>query len=1018
MNTDLPADVGTDVLNHGQKFKTRTKTNISPSDPQFDRSIYSDSEYIELLKLEIRELQDQICQQHKLIGHLRQPKTAAEPTSPNHLSSEIFIEQKSPLARVVSQRSTHGRFISQASPQGSDIPQRSARRNDEYPFRASSGASKLGSPKTSDRFHNRRHSNDSIASITSNGAIDVSEGMLLSPDLKTELNAAACSTIPPEDTSSDDTETKSVFSDFETRSHGVVDPGQNDSERIRPPTAENSQPYSISNLSNHSTNPGDHTEDQSSSHSIHSFKSRARLPLTRGISETSRNEIEHLRSTDWRDNGRLLSPQVPGFGSGLQISSSESLLGENSSKEEGIKPNSSLDHPHQATTSPAIRESDFTSTSSLSSPKVPSESASFKDGGTNFGQTQTPKSHTLKSSESLSRSRELPGQMSGSSFSVLPSMAIEEDDVSLFIKPKDFSTVRIKVVSTITVNSKRADDYNCTFSINDKETNKEMWRFRKSFNQIVSFDLEVRPFIEFFGLPPLPEKSAFSSATPVKVDLRSQALQKYFDTIFLMPHIPQMVLLRICKYISVDFVNPLDDYRSGAKKEGFLIRRYKGLGATWKVRWCQIDGPELEIYDLPGGSLIEQIKLTGSQIGRQSSDSASEDRGYRHAFLILESSKSSKLSGYSPKHFFCAESDFERDEWIAAMVEFTDNDPLANDEKIGHMEIPRISTDAKESIQNEFEDTEHDSFSRQSNHSTGSRYSLAQVTADDAEYQTGSEDPAHKQPKKTKMRHLFPFRSKYGQIEDPTVASPSTVDSFSSLPSPDTTMQNYLSKLDLSEESSKAIFGRELKYAYELSNHEFDGIKIPSICFRCFDFLKKTGAIYEEGIFRLSGSASTIRSLKDNFNSCFDLDLFESPLKPDIHTVSGLLKTYLRELPHSLFGETTYHEMQRIVTENSKQHSQSQISLMVKQLLRSPASMDEVHYNFCLVVLGFLRSVVANSPTNKMSLKNVCIVFVPTLNISVDVLSLCLIDYDCIFGDSAPAPDHEREVLDLQIPLF
>ena len=52
----------------------------------------------------------------------------------------------------------------------------------------------------------------------------------------------------------------------------------------------------------------------------------------------------------------------------------------------------------------------------------------------------------------------------------------------------------------------------------------------------------------------------------------------------------------------------------------------------------------------------------------------------------------------------------------------------------------------------------------------------------------------------------------------------------------------------------------------------------------------KTGAIYEEGIFRLSGSASSIRQLKDQFNTRYDVDLFQSSLKPDIHTVSTFQK--------------------------------------------------------------------------------------------------------------------------------
>ncbi|OBA22218.1 Rho GTPase activation protein, partial [Metschnikowia bicuspidata var. bicuspidata NRRL YB-4993] len=587
----------------------------------------------------------------------------------------------------------------------------------------------------------------------------------------------------------------------------------------------------------------------------------------------------------------------------------------------------------------------------------------------------------------------------------------EEDDTSLFIKPKDFSTIRIKVASTITINAKKMDDYNCTFSIKDRESSKEMWRIRKTYAQILSFDAEIRPFIEFFGLPPIPEKPLFSSATPAKVDSRGQALQMYFDSIFLMPHIPQMVLLKICRYISVDFVNPLDDYRSGARKEGFLIRRYKGLGTSWKIRWCQVDGPALEIYDQPGGSLIEQIQLSGSQIGRQSSDVVAEDRGYRHALLVIESSKSLKLSGLSPKHFFCAESDFERDEWIKIMIEFTEVCVYTSDENFTTWD----QTDERTLLLH----IEPEEMLR--NKATIQPHSLAEPFNDvgaptDDNGCMPLDEGSLKQNRKTKIRHLFPFRSKQNLTEDLLPILPVTLSD--NQPGVQKNMQNYLERLDLSEELSKAVFGRDLDYAFTLSTHEFRGVMVPSICFRCLDFLTRTGAIYEEGIFRMSGSAAAIRSLKEIFNTRFDVDLFDTPLKPDIHTVSGLLKTYLRELPGSLFGDATYCDLQNIVTTRINQIPQSEISLMIRNFLRDSSNIDEIHYNFCLVIFGFLRSVIANSSRNKMSLKNVCIVFVPTLNISVDILSICLVDYDFIFGDLAPVPDTEREILDLQIPTF
>jgi hypothetical protein len=42
---------------------------------------------------------------------------------------------------------------------------------------------------------------------------------------------------------------------------------------------------------------------------------------------------------------------------------------------------------------------------------------------------------------------------------------------------------------------------------------------------------------------------------------------------------------------------------------------------------------------------------------------------------------------------------------------------------------------------------------------------------------------------------------------------------------------------------------------------------LPAIVFRCIEYLEKTKADQEEGIYRLSGSSAVIKNLKDKFNS-------------------------------------------------------------------------------------------------------------------------------------------------------
>ena len=89
-------------------------------------------------------------------------------------------------------------------------------------------------------------------------------------------------------------------------------------------------------------------------------------------------------------------------------------------------------------------------------------------------------------SESLSR---LSTQTPNSSFQVLHTPKAEEDS-ALFIKPDEFQTISLTVVSTINISnsaSSKKDDPACTISINDRESQKEMWRIRKTHSTVDGF---------------------------------------------------------------------------------------------------------------------------------------------------------------------------------------------------------------------------------------------------------------------------------------------------------------------------------------------------------------------------------------------------------------------------------------------------------------------------------------------------------------------------------------------------
>jgi hypothetical protein len=63
------------------------------------------------------------------------------------------------------------------------------------------------------------------------------------------------------------------------------------------------------------------------------------------------------------------------------------------------------------------------------------------------------------------------------------------------------------------------------------------------------------------------------------------------------------------------------------------------------------------------------------------------------------------------------------------------------------------------------------------------------------------------------------------------------------------------------------LFGIPLRDAVDITREMGMGINVPSVVYRCIEYLEHMDAAKEEGIYRLSGSNSAIRLLKDRFNS-------------------------------------------------------------------------------------------------------------------------------------------------------
>nr|XP_020649144.1 rho GTPase-activating protein 28 [Pogona vitticeps] len=167
------------------------------------------------------------------------------------------------------------------------------------------------------------------------------------------------------------------------------------------------------------------------------------------------------------------------------------------------------------------------------------------------------------------------------------------------------------------------------------------------------------------------------------------------------------------------------------------------------------------------------------------------------------------------------------------------------------------------------------------------------------------------------------------------------------------------------------LFGVPLTVLLENDQKKVPGIKVPLIFQKLLLKLEETG-LETEGILRVPGSASRVKSLRQEIEVKFDEDTFDWDQVRN-NDAAGLLKMFIRELPTPLFTMEYLPAFITLVEKIASVKLQLQ-ALHLLILLLPDASRDAAK-----ALLQFLKKVVANERKNKMTLWNVSMIVAPNL---------------------------------------
>ncbi|CAG9760552.1 unnamed protein product [Ceutorhynchus assimilis] len=164
-----------------------------------------------------------------------------------------------------------------------------------------------------------------------------------------------------------------------------------------------------------------------------------------------------------------------------------------------------------------------------------------------------------------------------------------------------------------------------------------------------------------------------------------------------------------------------------------------------------------------------------------------------------------------------------------------------------------------------------------------------------------------------------------------------------------------------------STFGIPIEHCIPSSQNQF----VPKFIEVCTDIIDEKG-LQIIGIYRVPGNNASITALSEEINKNFEEVPLEDQRWNDLHVVSSLLKSFLRKMPDSLVTSILYpHFIKADKIEDPKSRMEE-----LKRLVRN---LPRHNYHTLKQVILHLKRVAENSHINKMEVKNLAIVFGPTI---------------------------------------